>query len=125
MIKRTLYFGNLAYLSMKNAQMVLRMPGKDGEEEQTRTFPIEDLGVVILDNKQITITQGLMERLLENNCAVMCQCAKHHCPCATSQEHAAKRRQHLHHDNHRQAVWKHGDFQWPQPRHPKMWRTTA
>ena len=61
MIKRTLYFGNPAYLSMKNAQMVLRLPGKDGEEEQIRTFPIEDLGVVILDHKQITITQGLME----------------------------------------------------------------
>lgn len=89
MIKRTLYFGNPAYLSMKNAQMVLRMPGKDGEEEQTRTFPIEDLGVVILDNKQITITQGLMERLLENNCAVMCQCAKRHRPCAASQEYVA------------------------------------
>ena len=41
MIKRTLYFGNTAYLSMKNAQMVLRMPGKDDEEDVVRTFPIE------------------------------------------------------------------------------------
>ena len=59
MIKRTLYFGNAAYLSMKNAQMVLRMPGKDDEEDVVRTFPIEDLGVVILDHKQITITHLL------------------------------------------------------------------
>lgn len=89
MIKRTLYFGNPAYLSMKNAQMVLRLPGNDGDVELTRTFPIEDMGVVIFDHKQITITQGLMERLLENNCAVMCQCTKRHCPCATSQEYVA------------------------------------
>lgn len=79
MIKRTLYFGNPAYLSMKNAQMVLRMPAKDGSEEVNRTFPIEDLGVIILDNKQITITQGLMERLLENNCAVI-TCDSTHMP---------------------------------------------
>ena len=79
MIKRTLYFGNTAYLSMKNAQMVLRMPGKDDEEDVVRTFPIEDLGVVILDHKQITITQGLMERLMENNCAVI-TCDSTHMP---------------------------------------------
>ena len=57
-------------------QMVVRVPQKDdgdlpSEEEMVRTLPIEDLGVIILDNKQITITQGLMEALLENNCAVI------------------------------------------------------
>ena len=77
MIKRTLYFGNLAYLSMKNAQLVLRAPG--GEDAPPRTFPIEDLGIVILDHKQITITQGLLERLLEWNCAVI-TCDTAHMP---------------------------------------------
>lgn len=76
MIKRTLYFGNPAYLSLKMKQMVVRIPQKDdgdlpSEEDMVRTVPIEDLGVIILDNKQITITQGLMEALLENNCAVI------------------------------------------------------
>ena len=76
MIKRTLYFGNPAYLSLKMKQMVVRIPQKDdgdlpSEEDMVRTLPIEDLGVIILDNKQITITQGLMEALLENNCAVI------------------------------------------------------
>lgn len=76
MIKRSLYFGNPAYLSYKMKQMVVRIPQKDdgdipSEEEMVRTLPIEDLGVIILDNKQITITQGLMEALLENNCAVI------------------------------------------------------
>lgn len=76
MIKRTLYFGNPAYLSLKMKQMVVRIPQKDdgdlpSEADMVRTVPIEDLGVIILDNKQITITQGLIDALLENNCALI------------------------------------------------------
>lgn len=76
MIKRTLYFGNPAYLSLKMKQIVIKMPQKnDGDlpigEDVIKTIPIEDTGIVILDNKQITITQGLMEALLENNCALI------------------------------------------------------
>lgn len=57
-------------------QMVVRIPHKDdgdlpSEEDMVRTVPIEDLGVIILDNKQITITQGLIDALLENNCALI------------------------------------------------------
>ncbi len=78
MIKRTLYFGNPAYLSLKDCQMVIRMPEiikadlpELFETKTTRTIPIEDIGVVVLDNRQITITQGLLDALLENNCAVI------------------------------------------------------
>lgn len=35
------------------------------------TKPIEDIGIVVLDNRQITVTHGLLEALLENNCAVI------------------------------------------------------
>ncbi len=87
MIKRTLYFGNPAYLSLKNAQMLLRLPEveKNGslpevfKKETERTFPIEDLGVVVLDNKQIVISQGLLEMLMENNVAVI-TCDSAHMP---------------------------------------------
>jgi len=73
MIKRTLYFGNPAYLSMRNAQLVIHIPDANGMDDKTgnNTIPIEDIGVVILDNKQITITHGLMEALLSNNCAMI------------------------------------------------------
>lgn len=78
MIKRTLYFGNPAYLSLKDEQVVIKIPAiekRDFDDEvkqkAIRTIPIEDIGVLILDNKQITITQGLLEKLLENNCAVV------------------------------------------------------
>ena len=75
MIKRTLYFGNPAYLSLKLKQLVVRLPQADGEEKNDknniRTVPIEDIGIVILDHKQITVTQALLAELLDNNCAVI------------------------------------------------------
>jgi CRISPR-associated protein Cas1 len=78
MIKKTLYFGNPAYLSMRNKQMMVKLPEVENsnaaeiiKKESVRTIPIEDIGVVVLDNKQITITQGLMAALLDNNTAVV------------------------------------------------------
>lgn len=73
MIKRTLYFGNPSYLSMRNAQLVIHLPDANGMDDKTgnNTIPIEDIGVVVLDHKQITITHGVMEALLANNAAVI------------------------------------------------------
>ena len=79
MIKKTLYFGNPAYLSLRDAQLVIKLPEvvkNDTLPERFKqktevTKPIEDIGVVVLDNKQITVTSGLLEALLENNCAVI------------------------------------------------------
>lgn len=79
MIKKTLYFGNPAYLSLRQQQMVIKLPEVETNESLTDTFkrnaevtkPIEDIGIVVLDNRRITITHGLLEALLENNCAVI------------------------------------------------------
>jgi len=79
MIKKTLYFENPAYLSLKNKQLVIKLPEIEKsdslpdsfKEECVKTVPIEDIGIVILDNKQITLTHGVMESLLENNCALI------------------------------------------------------
>lgn len=79
MIKKTLYFGNPAYLSLCNGQMVIKLPEVEKSESLSEEFkrrteitrPVEDIGVVVLDNKRITITTGLMEALLENTCAVI------------------------------------------------------
>ena len=67
MIKRTLFFGNPAYLSLKNAQLVIRLNDAQTQEEVTKTVPIEDIGVVVLEDRQITITNGAMDALLQNN----------------------------------------------------------
>lgn len=87
MIKKTLYFGNPAYLSLRMGQMVIKLPEVESNEllpeimkkQAEITKPIEDIGVVVLDNRRITITQGLLEALLENNCAVI-TCDNHSLP---------------------------------------------
>ena len=71
MIKRVLCFENPARLSLKLAQMVVEL------QDVTRTLPIEDIGVVILDHKQITITHALIDALLANNCAIVTSNDKH------------------------------------------------
>lgn len=79
MIKKTLYFGNPAYLSLKNAQLVIKLPEVEKNDTLPESFkvqtqvtkPIEDIGVVVLDNQRITITTGAMEALLANNCAII------------------------------------------------------
>ena len=78
MIKKTLYFGNPAYLSLRNEQLVIRLPEVEKanlpetiKQESTRTIPIEDIGVMVLDNKQITITQGVLAALLNNTVTVI------------------------------------------------------
>ena len=79
MIKRTLYFSSPAYLSLRNAQLVIKLPEVEQAEnypdrlkqQAEITKPIEDIGVLVLDNLRITLTQGLLEALLENNCAVI------------------------------------------------------
>jgi CRISPR-associated protein Cas1 len=79
MIKKTLCFSNPTYLSLRNGQLVIQLPDVEKNDTLTpefkkmneRTIPIEDIGVVVLDNKRITITTGAMEALLENNAAVI------------------------------------------------------
>ena len=61
MMKRTIYIGNPAYLSLRLKQMEVRQPSDD-REMMVRTIPIEDIGVV-----------------LENNCAVV-TCSATHMP---------------------------------------------
>jgi len=94
MIKRTLYFGNPAYLSKKDMQIVIKYPDSKKEAAETlekdpnekylergniNTIPIEDIGIIVLDNQQITITQGLLAALLENNTALV-SCDFSHMP---------------------------------------------
>ena len=85
MIKRTLCFSNPAYLSLKNEQLVIKLPEVENndslsesfKQSAVRTIPIEDIGVVVLDDQRITISQGVMAKLLDNNCAVITCNASH------------------------------------------------
>lgn len=92
MIKRTLYFGNPSYLSIKNAQLSIRLPEGDNSVSSSEvenqiefkrnvlaSIPVEDIGIVVIDNPQITLTSGLLQALQENNVAVII-CDYRHMP---------------------------------------------
>ena len=81
MIKRTLFFGNPAYLSTKNEQLVVTYPE---EEKEDKTVPIEDIGMLVLENQQITMTNGLMTKLIQNKAAVV-NCDQQHLPISLMQ----------------------------------------
>jgi CRISPR-associated protein Cas1 len=82
MIKRTLYFSNPVYLSKKNEQLYFDFPNQKENENRSENLnqaPIEDLGIVVLDHQQITITHGLLSSLINNNTAVI-TCDTSHMP---------------------------------------------
>ena len=68
MVKRTLSFSRPCILSLKNCQMIIKM--KD-DPDFIRTVPVEDIGFVLLENQQISITMPLLNALADNNAAVI------------------------------------------------------
>lgn len=77
MIKQTLYFGSPAYLSLKNAQLFYKSNVGSIKKEVTRA--VEDIGIVVLDNNQITITHNLIKALQQNKTAIL-SCDDSHMP---------------------------------------------
>jgi len=55
------------------------MSGNETADTSIKTIPIEDIGVVVLDNPQITLTHYAIEKLLANNCALI-TCNSQHLP---------------------------------------------
>lgn len=68
MVKRTLHFSTPAHLSTRNRQLVVEIRDED---RTTKTLPIEDVGIVILEHPQITLTTSLLELLVHNQVAVI------------------------------------------------------
>lgn len=79
MIKKTIYFGNPAYLSVKQKQLCIRKP----EENNVTTIPIEDIGIIVADHPQITFTHSVVIALQENNAVIM-WCGANHLPLTLS-----------------------------------------
>lgn len=81
MIKRTLHFSNPAYLNLQKDQLQIDLPHLKvlGEKESKKSVPIEDIGIVILDHQQITITHACIAALLDNNAAII-TCNHSHLP---------------------------------------------
>ena len=75
MIKRTLYFGNPAYLKTKDEQLIIVLPTEitNGQPlpEETKTVPIEDIGVLIINQQQMPLTKILLLPVLLSNVIVL------------------------------------------------------
>ncbi|MFY9151806.1 MAG: type II CRISPR-associated endonuclease Cas1 [Prolixibacteraceae bacterium] len=76
MIKRTLYFGNPAYLHKKDLQLKVSDPETKTDKA---SIPLEDIAVVLLDHPQITVTHALMASLIDRNVAFI-SCDQSHLP---------------------------------------------
>ena len=72
MIKRTLYFGNATRLSVQQSQLLIKT------DEVERAVPIEDIGVIVIDHYQTSVTHAVLHLLLENNAAIITCNDKHH-----------------------------------------------
>lgn len=78
MIKRTIYLGNPSKLFKKNEQLILEQEANEYYPLGNNvSIPIEDLGVLILDHYQISLTIPLLNSLLENNTAIITCNGKH------------------------------------------------
>lgn len=67
MIKQTLMFTSPVSLSLKDQQIVITF--KDNKDTVTR--PIEDIGFVVIENPQVSISVPLLNELADNNVSVI------------------------------------------------------
>ena len=77
-MRRTLVFQNPGSLSLHNGQLVYNRP--DGEPERV---PVEDIGIVIAENSQLSFTEPLIAHRADNNVILVC-CDAAHCPVSVS-----------------------------------------
>ena len=75
MLKRTLLFTNPVYLSTKSEQLCIQTK----ERQIIEPIPIEDIGVLMLENAEISVSQNAINKLLANNVAVI-YCNEKHYP---------------------------------------------
>jgi CRISPR-associated protein Cas1 len=74
MIKRTLFFAQPCRLTVKDRQLVATYP----ESGVSKSAPVEDLGFVVIENQQISISMPLLTELTNNNVAVVFCNASHY-----------------------------------------------
>ncbi len=73
MIKRTLFFGNKSSLTTRNEQLIIKT------DEKEASIPIEDIGFVVIENQESYISLPTINKLINNNVAVIF-CNEKHMP---------------------------------------------
>ena len=77
MIKKILCFSNRAYLSCRQRQLIIQNADPITGEPREYSRPIEDIGVVVVESEQVTLSSSLMSTLLENKVALIICDSKH------------------------------------------------
>lgn len=67
MIKQTLMFTSPVYLSLKDRQLVITF--KDNKDTVTR--PIEDIGFVVIEHPEVSVSIPVLNELADNNVSVI------------------------------------------------------
>jgi CRISPR-associated protein Cas1 len=98
MLKSVLHFGNPARLSLKEDQLVISRP-----EKQEITRPLEDIGSLVIDHGEVSLTTPLLTRAAELSILVVF-CNRLHLPVAYANPVVGHTLQNL---RHRQQ-WKAG-----------------
>ena len=78
MLYRSIYIGNPAYLKLKDKQLKVTDPET---KEEKGSIPIEDIGLLMLDHYQITLSHQLIQELMKNN-VILISCDERHLPLA-------------------------------------------
>lgn len=78
MLYRSVYIGNPAYLKLKDKQLKVTDPET---KEEKGNIPIEDIGLLMLDHYQITLSHQLIQELMKNN-VILISCDERHLPLA-------------------------------------------
>ena len=79
MIKRTICIENACFLKFSNEQMVVSYCHIKGmEDKPDKSVPIEDLGMLVLEHQQISLTNYLLDKLVSANVAVITCNDTHH-----------------------------------------------
>lgn len=71
---RGLHISQPARLTHRKTQIVIERD----DDEETLTFPVEDVAWIILDTPQVSLTGSLLSALAENGVALIVPDAKHH-----------------------------------------------
>ena len=64
MLKRTLFFESAGHLSLVDRQLCF-IRRDDEEETAKKTVPVEEIGMIVVEHRQITITAALLQALAE------------------------------------------------------------
>lgn len=79
MIKRTLCIETPCHLKYRNEQLVASYSHIKGLEDRAdKIVPVEDIGMLVLEHQQITISHYLLDKLASNNVAVVTCNETHH-----------------------------------------------